>query len=343
MQVLSPYGKDVLAELKNIYGFDSVESATEFVIRHLQQQYQFGAIEVDTLHIAYGLVAKLKADGEVYHLKFASRDMHENPDQLFPWLDYARKQGVLVPEVISTINGSWYLSPLENVDSDYDVVYLMRDVPGKPMEQASEPLLCQYAEAMAQFHRVGFEYSHPVLGSDATWEDNWENRHELWSDLKENPSISQDLVSEAMLLIEETEVCTLTQTILHGDFRFCHVFFQDNVLSGLVDVDESTQGERLIDLCYGLASGSSPAGGSLLTFEQLRSTLSMYHQCLPLSETEQSVLKGAFAYAFLETLGDLSEFKATKKDIDATQVLLRTVLKASTEELLGSERIVGEG
>lgn len=62
----------------------------------------------------------------------------------------------------------------------------------------------------------------------------------------------------------------------------------------------------------------------------------MYHQCLPLSETEQSILKGAFAYAFLETLSDLSEFKATKKDIDATQVLLRTVLKASTEELLGS-------
>lgn len=44
MQVLSPYGKDVLAELKNIYGFDSVESATEFVIRHLQQQYQFRAM-----------------------------------------------------------------------------------------------------------------------------------------------------------------------------------------------------------------------------------------------------------------------------------------------------------
>lgn len=334
MQVLSPYGKDVLAELKNIYGFDSLESAKEFVICHLQQQYQFRAIEVERLHVAYGLVAKIKADGEVYHLKFASRSMHDNPDQLFPWLDYARKQGVLVPEVISSIDGSWYLSPLENIDSDYDIVYLMRDVPGKPMEQANELLLRQYAEAMAQFHRVGFDYPHPVLGGDETWRSNWEDRHELGSILKENPSISQALLSEAIQLIEKTEVFTLPQTIRHGDFRFCHVFFKDNVLSGIVDVDESTQGERLLDLCYGLASGSSPAGGSLLNFEQLRSTLAMYHQYLPLSETERSILKGVFAWAFLETLGDLSEFKAPQKNIDLTQALLYTVLEASAEELL---------
>ncbi|MDJ0591491.1 MAG: phosphotransferase [Pleurocapsa sp. MO_226.B13] len=339
MKVLSPYGKDVLAELKDIYGFDSVESATKFVIRHLQQQYQFRAIEVETLHVAYGLVAKLKADGEIYHLKFASRSMHDSPDQLFPWLDYARKRGVLVPEVISAINGNWYSSPLENIDSDYDIVYLMRDVPGKPMKQANESLLQQYAEAMAQFHRVGFEYPHSVLGIDETgvdetWRDKWSDCHVLSSELKDSPLISQELLSEAMQLIKKTEVCKLTQTILHGDFRFCHVFFEDNILSGLIDVDESTQGERLIELCYGLVSGSSPEGGSFLTFEQLRSTLAMYHQCLPLSEAEQSILKGAFAWAFLETLCGLSEIKATKEDIDKTQTILRAVLKASTEDLL---------
>ncbi|MBD2430454.1 MULTISPECIES: hypothetical protein [Fischerella] len=73
MQVLSPYRKDVLAELKNIYGFDSVETATDFMIRHIQQHYQFQEVSVEMLHIAYGLVAKLKADSEIYYLKFASR------------------------------------------------------------------------------------------------------------------------------------------------------------------------------------------------------------------------------------------------------------------------------
>jgi hypothetical protein len=62
MQVLSPYGKNVFAELKNIYGFESVESAAKFVVRHVQQQYRFQNISVEMLHIAYGLVAKLKAE-----------------------------------------------------------------------------------------------------------------------------------------------------------------------------------------------------------------------------------------------------------------------------------------
>lgn len=337
MQVLSPYGIDVLAELKDIYGFNSVEATVEFAIHHLQQQYQFQVVSVEALHISSGLAAKLKADGEIYYLKFISHEIHENPDQLFPWLSYARKQGVLLPEIIPATSGSWYLSPLKDVESDYDVVYLMRDIPGKPMERASKQLLQQYAEAMAQFHRIGFKYSHPVRGGDAlTWASQRKNLHELWHDLKDRPFISQELVSESMRVIEETEICTLPQTILHNDFRFCHVFFQDNFLSGVVDVDQSTQGERLLDLCYGLASGSSSEGGSLLTFEQLQNTLLMYHQCLPLSELEQSVLKGVLADAFLETLNDLSQCNGTEQDINMTQTLLDSVLRASEKELLGS-------
>ncbi|VEP17800.1 conserved hypothetical protein [Hyella patelloides LEGE 07179] len=337
MEVLSPYGKDVLTELKDIYGFNSVEATTEFVVHHLQQQYQFQAVSVEVLHVAYGLVAKLKADGEIYHLKFASHEMHENPDQLFPWLDYARKQGILVPEIIRCSNGSWYLSPLKNVESDYDVVYLMRDVPGKPMERASKHLLQQYAEAMAQFHRIGFAYLHPVMGADDwTWESQYSDRHNLPKALKDNPFVSQELVLESMREIEETTVCILPRTVIHNDFRFCHVFFQDNSLSGIVDVDMSTNGERLLDLCIGLISSSSARGGSFLTFEELKDTLLMYHQCLPLSEAEKLVFKGVLVYAFLEALDDLSQDNGTEQEFKTTQALLHSVLKASEKELLGS-------
>lgn len=84
MQVLSPYGKNIVAELQNIYGFDSVESAAKFVIRHVQQQYQFQVASVEMLHIAYGLVVKLKAEGETYYLKFASRSMQIIQINCFP-------------------------------------------------------------------------------------------------------------------------------------------------------------------------------------------------------------------------------------------------------------------
>jgi Ser/Thr protein kinase RdoA (MazF antagonist) len=245
VQVLSPYGKNILAELETIYGFESVESTVEFVVRHVQRHYPLQPVSVEMLHIAYGLVAKLNAAGETYYLKFASHSMHNSPEQLFPWLDFARKRNLLIPEVIPAANGAWYLSPLENHSSDYDVVYLMRHIPGKPIQQASEPLLRQYAEAMAQFHRVGFEYPNPVLGSNATWQGKWQHRHELWSNLRDRPLILQNLLTQSMQLIEEAKSPALPKTIVHGDFRFCHVFFENESLSGFIDVDQSTQGPYL--------------------------------------------------------------------------------------------------
>lgn len=337
MQVLSPYGEEVLIELKENYGLNSIETAEKFIIHHLQRHYPFQVVSIEELYICTGMAAKLRADDEIYYLKFSSYEIHKAPDQLFPWLDYARKQGSPLPEVISAINGSWYLSPLQN--SDYDVVYLMRDIPGKPIEQVSQPLLNQYVEAMTQFHRIGFDYSQPVQGDDyATWADikQQENLDELRNDLHDRPFILQELVTEAMRVIENTPICTMPQTMIHGDFRFCHVFFQDNVLSGIIDMDESTQGERLVDLCYGLASGSSPEAGSLLTFEQLQDTLLMYHQSLPLSDQERSTLKGMFAYMFLATLVHLSYSNGTEQGINVTQDLLRSILSIPEQELLGS-------
>ena len=61
----------------------------------------------------------------------------------------------------------------------------------------------------------------------------------------------------------------------------------------------------------------------------------MYHHYFSLSEVEQSMLRGAFAYAFLETLNDLSPSGATEQAMRATQKLLQSVLKSSNEAFLG--------
>ncbi len=343
MQIESPYGKDILLELKTIYGFDSVEAAVNFIVRHVQQHYQIQKVSIEALYIGFGLVAKLKTEGEIYYLKFASRTMHSQPEQLFPWLDYARSHGIPLPKIIPANDGSWYLSPLDLsrlVSSDYDVVYLMREVPGKPMHQANALQLHQYAETMAHFHRLGMEYPYPVLGSNATWQAKWQERHELWDNLKDNTIIAQDLVAKAMDLIEKTGTQKLPKTIVHGDLRLCHVFFQDNSLSGIIDADQSTQGEKFIDFCYGLVSGFAPESGSILEFDELRNTLSIYHQSLPLNVVEKLILKATFAYAILETLIDVANFvvagKSTTQDIVSTQKLLQVILDTSDRELLVS-------
>ena len=90
MQVLSPYGKDVSVELDSIYGFHGPEAATNFVTSHVGKHYAMEDASVENLHIAFGLTAKIDAHGQCYYLKFASRQIHPSPEQLFHWLDYAR-------------------------------------------------------------------------------------------------------------------------------------------------------------------------------------------------------------------------------------------------------------
>jgi hypothetical protein len=149
MRILSPYGKDSARELHTIYGFASPQDAERVIVQHLHDQYGFHTVTLDTLHIAYGLTAKLVADGVAYYLKFASRSMHARPEQLFPWLAYVRQHGVLVPDILRTQAGQWFVSPFPT--SDYDVVYLMRALPGSPMQVVRESAVQQYAARWRSF------------------------------------------------------------------------------------------------------------------------------------------------------------------------------------------------
>jgi len=323
MHVLSPYGKDSATELRTVYGFATPDDAAQLIVQHVQEAYGFAVVALDTLHIAYGLTAKLHADGASYYLKFASRSMHARPEQLFPWLAYVRQQGVPFPEIVPLRDGRWFAAPL--AQSDYDVVYLMRAQRGGPMRAVHAGAVQQYGEVMAQVHRLGLQYAHPVVGSLATWNSKWHQRAQLWQDLHTAPGVSSAVLSHAMHLIEHTGPHTFSASMLHGDFRLCHVFFHDDRLTGIIDVDQSTYGERWVDLCYGLVSGADPERGSLFDFATLQTALHMYQRALPLPEGDRVALKAAFAYAVLETLRDLLPGviagTASVQDLEVTQQL----------------------
>ena len=334
MQIMSPYGKDALSELQTIYGLSGPEAAANFVTEHVREHYALHDVSVETLHVAFGLTAKIRTHGtfgQCFYLKFASRHMHHSPEQLFPWLEHARRQGIPVPEVIRTVNNSWFLSPLEK--SAYDVVYLMREVHGTPLREARAPQLEQYAEAMAKFHRIGMSYPHSVAGSTATWNNKFRKRLALWNEAESSEFISSSLLKQARQVVEETGELSLSSTIIHGDFRFCHVFFQKGKLTGLVDIDLSTQGERWLDFCGGLLSGNSPESGNFLTFDELRQTLAYYDKFLPLEPQDRTALKATFAFKGVEDLLDLSHSTAAgttpKQDMDSFHELLRNILESS--------------
>lgn len=334
MRIVSPYGKPVGHELRTIYGLDSAEEARDFVLHHIADHYGLHEASIERLEIAFGLTAKIRARDECFYLKFTSRRIHRSPEQLFPWLDYARQRDVLVPEVIRCASGSWFQSPLS--DSCYDVVYLMRETIGAPMRAPARKELDQYAKALAQFHRVGQAYPHSVDGRSASWNVKLRHQQQLWRQASESPLLSPALLKRVKGIVQSTGECELSSTIVHGDFRFCHVFFEDGTLTGLIDVDMSTTGERWIDFCAGLLSGNSPELGNLLSFDELCRTLSVYHEQLPLTKEDVIALKATFAYAAVETLVDLSHCAASgtidAREIESVQGLLATILD-STELL----------
>lgn len=197
----------------------------------------------------------------------------------------------------------------------------------------------QYAETVARFHQLGSHYPHPITGSQATWESKWRDRDDLWNALQSGPYVSRTLVLRAMELIEHTRPSQLFATMLHGDFRLWHVFFVDDHVSGIVDVDQSTSGERWVDVCYGLLNGADPERGSFLDGAALQVALQTYHRLLPFTSSERAVLPAIFAYATLETLRDLlpgvMAGTAGRQDLEATQNLFVKILTTTEEALLG--------
>ena len=98
--MLSPYGKNVDRELSKVYGFGSTDALVEFVIEHIRQYYPLNNISIISIHVAFGMAVKISVENECYYLKFASRSMHRSPEQLFPWLEYARNHDIPLPEVL---------------------------------------------------------------------------------------------------------------------------------------------------------------------------------------------------------------------------------------------------
>jgi aminoglycoside phosphotransferase len=332
--VYSPYGKDSLTELRQVFGFNSVQSAVSFITQHILQNYPFQRVSVTDLHIAGGLTARIRAWAETtppgdFYLKFTSHTVNACPEEVFPWLAYAYQYGIPFPRILQTKMGNWYLNP--RVSKDYDRVYLMQALPGQSLRVAHPVQLNQYARMMAGLHRLGLKYPAPFRGKSASWNDRWSERKQFWQFLQEIPFLNSVLLTHAWQVIEDTGLQLFSQSMLHGDFRLCHVLFHNSSLNGIIDLDEATWGERWVDYCYGLISSGDPQRAGLLDYPALVAVLQTYHQNFPLSETDRRFVQATFTYAILETIVDITPSvqsgAAPIEDVYTLEGLLRDILQ----------------
>ena len=132
----------------------------------------------------------------------------------------------------------------------------------------------------------------------------------------------------------------LPHTHIHGDLRLCHVLFTGDRVTGLLDIDQATWAERLVDVCYGAVSAPAPEGGAFLTFAEIQTFLRAYDRAAPFTPDEENSLKSGLLAALVELLGDLVGFldagarNVTPEDLERAEGLFAEVAQAPSASLL---------
>ena len=296
MKILSPYGKHIPTELKDVYKLESVDELLGCVRRFLADCYGFKTVQIETVHVAFGTAIKFLHADKSYYLKFTGRANYRDPEGLFRYFEHLRAQGLPLPEVLKTVDGAWFKNILNG--SPYDVTYVMEALPGGPMTRKTAQGLEACVGIMAAFHRFGADYTPRVYARSR-------NMHIYFREARESFGKAEGLSAERQKLLKRTLAYThrilkevqaddaLSKTHVHGDFRFCHIFFEHGKVSGIIDAEHIDYAERVFDVCMGLVSHTDPARCLLLNLGEILGCLGRYDQLYPFNEADRQALKAA--------------------------------------------------
>ena len=115
-------------------------------------------------------------------------------------------------------------------------------------------------------------------------------------------------------------------------------------MTGLLDIDQATWAERLVDVCYGAVSAPNPEVGAFLTFAEIRAFLGAYNIPSPFTPDEKAALKGGLLAALVELLGDLVQFlddgalNVMTEDLERAEGLFADITQAPAATLLEQGR-----
>lgn len=341
MEILSPYGKDVDDELSRVYGIQSLDELQQRVKTVVHNTYGLNVITIETLHVAFCMCMKLATDQERYYLKFLGKTITKNPDELFHFIKYLREHGLPLPEILPTKSGTAYFAMLP--DSSYDKTFLMTPMPGPAIPCNSPRQIQNFATMLAKFHHLGEQYANtygefaaPTTSPFISALQNEQPQYQA-----ENLQIYTSLLtsSECKTLTQAFEYLqdwsvskaphlSLPKTQIHGDIRMCHVFQEKDAISGIIDFDQSSYTERLIDICFGVISAPTQNDGKTLDVPSQQLFLTTYHKNNPLTDAEQDALHPYLLWANLEQFWDLCRYH-----IDDPLHVTRKKLRKNIEEI----------
>jgi Ser/Thr protein kinase RdoA (MazF antagonist) len=335
MKILSPYGKNVAAELKDVYNLNSLDEMLQRVYRYLADGYGFNNVEIEMVHIAFGTAIKFSYNNETYYLKLAGRANHHHPEELFPFLEHLRNKGLPLPEVLKTLDGVYFKNILEN--SGYDVTYVMREVRGEVMTEVTVEKLEQFIQTLAMFHRLGEGYEPRVYAEARSVREFLQDAiTELkpYSYTAKETALLESIIPYIHTIFDDFKRHNgLSKTHIHWDFRFCHVLFEGNRVTGILDSEQAAYAERIYDVCVAVVSHSNPARCLLLSPQQVFDSLKRYNKLYPLNSYDCDGLKAMLLCVLLNELGGKLFFLQTgqseskQEDVDNTWTILEAIYK----------------
>jgi len=313
MKITSPYGKHIPTELRDVYKLASVDELLRRVHRFLTVRYGFKGVRVEEVHVAFGTAVRFVHAGRSYYLKFTGRANHRDPEGLFRLLEYLRENRIPLPEVVRTVDGALFANILNG--SPYDVTYVMKTLPGRPMAQPSAGRLEGFVNVMAAFHRLGADYGPKVYAKSRNVYTNFREARETLEGADGLSAEQQALLGRTLVYTHEVPELikvddTLSKTHVHGDFRFCHVLFEEGSVSDVIDAEHAEYAERVFDVCMGLVSHTHPARCLLLNLAEILGCLRRYDELYPLNEADRRTLKAMMC----ALLNELSGFIRTGRN-----------------------------
>lgn len=313
MKILSPYGKNVARELKDVYNLNSLGEMLQRVRRHLSDNYGFDDVQIEMVHIAFGTAIKFAHNNENYYLKFTGKANHQHPEELFTFLEHLRQNGLPLPEILKTLDGVYFKNILEH--SPYDVTYVMREVCGEPMTEVTAERLEQFIQALATFHSLGETYEPRVYAKSRSIHDFLQDAITELKPYLYTPKQTA-LLEQIIPYVQNTfdgfkRHDALSKTHIHWDFRFCHVLFEGDKVTGILDSEQATYAERIYDVCVAFVSHPNPARRLLLDGDQILAALKHYDELYPFSQVDKEGLKAMLLCALLNDLAGTLLFLQT--------------------------------
>ena len=314
MNIVSPYGKDVIQEMKTVYKLESIDELIDRVRYFLAESYAFNSVNIEQIHVAFGIAVRFLYKQERYFLKFTGRANHHQPEALFHFHDYMRREGIPLPEVLQTVDYAYFKNILNG--SSYDVTYVMKEASGQVMQRKIPERLEQYVSTIAVFHRLGESYTPQIHSGYRDIHDFLREATEEIAHAPQLPTGHQNLLDRTVAYTENAfnklkSSNTLSKTHIHGDFRLCHVLFTKRGVSGIIDAEHATYAERLYDLCTGLVSHPNPARCLFLDLNEILELLRLYNHLYPLTQPDRQNLKAVLLMTLLNELAGALLFQGT--------------------------------